>query len=290
MRLQLTTTSFSYYSLNRTFALARQVGVDSIELALTARVMRSGAEPVCAVATKHGLRIRSVLLSAPSTFPPERTALTAGARFVRELPDCEAIVLPQAPRGTPLGSHLRAIHAYREAFGTAARHLALENPTPTKRETTAGALDHFAQFRRVAEEWDLNFTYDLSAGAEQRWVITEPLIAMGQRLRNVHFSDFRVSTDLLAPRDGYGHLLPGTGMLPLRAFLRALARREYRGLLTLDVHPKALGAWWPPTAKNRLAAAAAYCRTAYAEGLAPAPPPPRVARVEEPAEAENESL
>lgn len=290
MRLQLTTASFSFYSLNRTFALARQVGVDSIELALTARVMRAGIEPVRAVAARHDMRIRSVLLGAPPTFPPERSALTADARFVRELPDCETVILPQAPAGAPVVSHLRAIHAYREAFGTAARHLAMENPAPARRESAIGALDHFAQFRRVAEEWDLNFTYDVSAGAEQRWVITEPLVAMGQRLRNVHFSDFRVSTELLAQRDGYGRLLPGAGMLPLRAFLRALARREYGGLLTLDVHPKALGAWWPPTVKNRLAAAVAYCRTAYAEGPAPAPAPPRVARIEEPAEAENESL
>lgn len=290
MRLQLTTASFPYYSLNRTFGLARQVDVDSIELALTARVMRAGVEPVRAVAARHGVRIHSVLLSAPPTFPPERSALTADARFVRELPDCEAVILPQSPAGAPLGSHLRAIHAYREAFGTAARHLTLENPAPARRETTIGALDHFAQFRRVAEEWELNFTYDLSAGAEKRWVITEPLIAMGQRLRNIHFSDFRVSTELLAQRDGYGRLLPGMGMLPLRAFLRALARQEYGGLLTLDVHPKALGAWWPPRVKNRLAAAVTYCRTAFSEGSAPAPEPPRVARIEEPAEAENESL
>lgn len=290
MRLQLTTASFPYYSLDRTFALARQVGVDSIELALNARVMRAGIEQALAVSARHDLRVRSVLLRTPPTFPPERSALTADVRFVRKLPDCEALVLPPAPADASLGSHLRAIHAYREAFGTAARHLAMENPTPAKRENAVGALDHFAQFRRVAEEWDLNFTYDLSAGAEQRWVITEPLIAMGQRLRNVHFSDFRVSAELLTQRDGYGRLLPGAGMLPLRAFLRALARREYDGLLTLDVDPKTLGAWWPPTVKHRLAAAVTYCRTAYAEGSAPTLAPPRAARIEEPAEAENESL
>lgn len=289
MRLQITTASLPYYSLERALNLARRVGVESVELALTPRLLRAGADRAFTTAERHGVRIRSLLLPPPTSFPPERSSLTMVARFARELPHCEVFVLPPFPPATPLLARLGAIHSYREAFGSAARCFTIENAAPA-RDGEAGALDRFAQFRRVAEEWDLGFTYDLSAAAEQRWVITEPLGAMGKRLRNIHFSDFRALVAVHSSRAGRGQLLPTHGTLPLRAFLRALARREYGGLLTLDAHSSALRAWWPPVAKHRLAAAIAFCRTALSEGLPPAAPPLRSARIEERAEAENESI
>lgn len=287
MHVQLTTASFPYYSLDRVTSLARRIGVQSVELALTARMIRTGAERVSAIGAQHGVRFRTVLLPPPLTFPPERNALTTVERFVRELPDCEVIVLPAAPPSATLTSHLQAIHTYRESFGAAARHLAIENPTPAKHGSSVGPLDHFAQFRRVAEEWDLCFTYDISAGAAQQWVITEPLLAMGHRLRNIHFSDVRLPTEHLAVRESEERLLPTQGMLPLRAFLRALARKDYSSFLTLDAQPRALRAWWPPTMTDRLTQAVAFCRSAYGAGLSPAAPLLPPARVQEPAENES---
>jgi hypothetical protein len=51
-------------------------------------------------------------------------------------------------------------------------------------------------------------------------------------------------------------------VLPLRAFLRALRRREYTGLVTLQLREVGLRAWWPPALHGRLSTAVAFCREA----------------------------
>jgi sugar phosphate isomerase/epimerase len=136
----------------------------------------------------------------------------------------------------------------------------------------AGPLDRFPQLRRVVEEWDLGYTFDTSHAASAGWVITEPLPQMGARLRNVHLGDFRQRAaggvlesapylpDGVQPQQL--HRAPGTGVLPLRAFLRALRRREYAGLVTIDLRESGLRNWWSPARHRQLAAAVAFCRDA----------------------------
>jgi len=114
----------------------------------------------------------------------------------------------------------------------------------------------------------------VSHAASNGWVITEPLPQMGVRLRNVHLSDFRQAAMIGAgtppllpgpPHNAQLHRAPGEGVLPLRAFLRALQRREYDGLLTIDMHELGLRAWWPPTLYQRLSAAVTFCREALVQ-------------------------
>ena len=99
-----------------------------------------------------------------------------------------------------------------------------------------------------------------------------------------------IDSYLPEPPSRYLHQLPGDGILPLRAFLRVLCRRGYAGLVTLDLHPRALGAWWPPAARHNLAAALAFCRLVLRD-CTPSPPlhlERRGEASEAPAEAENE--
>ena len=135
----------------------------------------------------------------------------------------------------------------------------------------AGPLDAFPQLRRIVEEWDLGFTYDTSYAASAGWVITEPLPRMGQRLHNVLLGDFRQALPSgpqravpILPADVRAwqlHRVPGDGVLPLRAFLRLLLRRKYEGLVTLNLRPRGLAAWWPGAALEALAASVSFCRT-----------------------------
>lgn len=266
--LQITTASFPYYPLGPTLALARQVGADGVELALTPGLLRHGVERVQRLAAYHQIAVRSLDLGRLR----DGDDLAAVRRFVAGLPECRVAVLP-APRGERHGEGLAAYiarlrHAL-DALADADVALTVENAAPVGPDGEAGPLDRFPQLRRLVEEWDLGFTFDTSHAAARGWVITEPLPLMGRRLHNVHLGDFRLApatghADLLpdAGAASRGHQLPGQGHLPLRAFLRALCRREYRGLLTLDLHPAHLRAWWPLTARKRLAAALAFCRDA----------------------------
>lgn len=293
MDLQLTTASFPYYPLGPTLALARQVGADGVELALTPGLLRHGVERVQRLMAYHQMPVRSVDLGRLR----DGDDLAGLGRFVAGLSECRVAVLP-APRGERHGEGLAAYIA-RLRHGLAALAdsdvaLTIENAAPAGPDGEAGPLDRFPQLRRLVEEWDLGFTFDTSHAAARGWVITEPLPLMGGRLHNVHLGDFRPApspgrADLL-PETGAanrGHLIPGQGILPLRAFLRALCRREYRGLLTLDLHPSHLRAWWPPAARKRLAAALTFCRDATRD-CRPRGAFTLEARSEAPAEAEND--
>lgn len=297
MELQFTTSCLPYYHLGHCFAAARKVGADSLELALTPNLLRQGAGRVLGLIERHDVTVRSLSLGWVARTPPSRDEIAAIARFATALPDCRVLVLPVpvAAAGNGLGGYLGLLNAFRETLTDRRLTLTVENARPDAGDGGDGPLDRFPQLRRFVEEWDLGFTFDTSHAAGQGWVITEPLPQLGKRLHNVHLSDFRVeqrqSGAALLPgpaRDQRPHLPPGDGVLPLRAFLRALCRQEYRGLLTLDLRGDALRAWWPPTAHARLAEALAFCRATIREYSAP---PPRLPRrfIEAPAEAEAEN-
>jgi sugar phosphate isomerase/epimerase len=67
------------------------------------------------------------------------------------------------------------------------------------------------------------------------------------------------------------HRPPGDGVLPLRAFLRALRRRGYAGLITLNLRADGLRAWWLPALRAQVAAAVGFCQVALHDQRAPQP-------------------
>lgn len=298
MELQFSTACLPYHPLDRRFALARALGVDGLELALTPTILWRGADHVLRLIERHRIAVRSVQIAPSERGLPERAEVQAVARFAAALPDCRVLVLP-APRGVErggMGAYRELLRAYLALLAGREIALTIENPAPA-RGATPGPLARFPHLRRLVEEWDLGFTFNTSYAAGHGWVITEPLPQMGARLRNVHLSDFRPplrAEAVLSPGPAGDHVqgrhtqqLPGQGILPLHAFLRALCRREYAGLLTLDVQPRSLRAWWPPTARGRLAEALAFCRAttrkraaSWLDAVEP--------EVGTPAEAENE--
>ena len=275
MDLQFSTACLPYYPLSHSFATARALGLQSLELSLSPAILRQGAERVRRLSEGHAVVVRSIHVGGADRAPGGRDESRAVARFAAALPGCRVVVLP-APRGgghtsanTGLGAYLELLRTYTDALAGQPVTLTIENPAPPREDERAGPLDRFAQLRRLVEEWDLGFTFDTSHAAGHGWVITEPLPQMGARLCNVHLSDFRPqaphgATELLPgrARDGRTHQLPGEGILPLRAFLRTLARREYGGLLTLELQGRSLHAWWPPSARTRLAETVAFCHAA----------------------------
>lgn len=297
MDLQFSTACLPHYPLGYSFATARALGLDSLELALTPTILRGGPGRVTDLAERHAVAVRSVLLPPGGRDAPGRDEVREIVGFAAALPGCRVLVLP-APHSdggaAPLGAFVSFLQTMTDTLAAGGPALTIENPPPPAAGNVAGPLDRFSQLRRLVEEWDLGFTFDTSHAAGHGWVITEPLSRMGARLRNVHLSDFRPGPggrlELLPDRTRpqHAHGLPGTGVLPLHAFLRALARQGYAGLLTLDLHGGSVGAWWPPIARRRLAGALAFCRAATREDGTPRADILRRA-VETPAEAEAEN-
>ncbi len=299
MDLQISTACLPY-PLGWTFATARAIGVEGIEISLTPALLRKGAGHVLRLSEGYGIPVRSLAIDWAGRPPPGRVEIGEIGRFAAALPQCRVLVVP-APRpgGRALstggiGSYLQLLRSLSDVLPSGRVAVTLENPPGVRADGRVGPLDRFPQLRRLVEEWDLGFTFNTSYAGSSGWVITEPLPQMGGRLRNVHLGDFRppaAGGALELPpggvRDEHLRRLPGDGILPLRALLRALCRRRYTGLLTLDVHPRHLRAWWPPAARGRLAAAVAFCRSA-ARDSGPQRPDATERAVEAPAEAENE--
>ena len=293
MDLQYSTAALAHLPVSRSFTFARELGLTGIEVALTPLLYNRGPARLCRFAERTGVAVRSLDLSGLDDMALDQALITGFAAFVAALPECRVVVLP-TPRATSgLNDYLTTLQRYTDELGD---HAAVTIVNAPGNATAQGPLDRFPQLRRIVEEWELGYTFDTSHAASSGWVITEPLPQMGVRLRNVHLSDFRQATasgtgspPLLPgpPRDAQLRRAPGEGVLPLRAFLRALQRRDYDGLLTLDLRAVGLRAWWPPALHQRLSAAVTFCREAlvrYEPHRGEHPHQPH----QTPAEAENE--
>lgn len=302
MHLQFSTACLPHAPLRTSFAAAQALRLDGIELALTPLILRRGPERIARLAAEHGLVVRSLDLSPLAELALEGSLVPRLAAFATALPECGVVAL-SAPRDWGLlpgglNGFLALLGTYGKAFGDRATLTLINAHGGT--DAAPGPLDRFPQLRRVVEEWDLGYTFDTSHAASAGWVITEPLPQMGARLRNVHLNDFRQPTPQqdwqaapLLPsgvRPWQLGRAPGEGVLPLRAFLRALRRREYDGLVTLRLHEVGVRAWWPPSLTGRLVAATGFCRAALDTYHPRQPGSPRRPheRPEQSAETENE--
>jgi sugar phosphate isomerase/epimerase len=295
MHLQFSTACLPRFPLRSSFATTRALGLDGVQIALTPALYRRGPERLAREAERHGVVVRSLDLGTLGAPGAGREAVAGVAAFATAVPECRVVALP-APHGYGqfpggLNGYLDLVRAYDEALGEHATVTIVNSPGGGS--GAPGPLDRFPQLRRIVEEWDLGYTFDTSHAASAGWVITEPLPQMGARLRNIHLGDFRQRPaygtqepapflpDAVQPRQL--HRAPGTGVLPLRAFLRALRRREYTGLVTLDLRESGPRGWWPPGHLGRLVAAVAFCRAALDSYQ-----PRRAGRPQSPVEVEND--
>lgn len=294
MDLQYSTAALAHLPVSRSFTFARELGLTGIEVALTPLLYNRGPARLCRFAERTGVAVRSLDLSSLGDMARDQALIAGFAAFATALPECRVVVVPTPRATSSLSEYLTTLQRYSEELGD---HAAVTIVNAPGNATEKGPLDRFPQLRRIVEEWELGYTFDTSHAASNGWVITEPLPQMGVRLRNVHLSDFRQAPangtgtppPLLpgTPREAQLRRAPGEGVLPLRAFLRALQRRDYDGLLTLDLREVGVRAWWPPALHRRLSAAVTFCRETlvnYEPQRGEPPHPPH----QTPAEAENE--
>jgi sugar phosphate isomerase/epimerase len=187
------------------------------------------------------------------------------------LPGCDVIVLHPpltGPSPSPaLNRWLDAISVERELVNPALR-LAIENRAENHDGVSPQLLDDFERMRAIAGEWDLHLTLDLAHAASTGHDLLQAIDMLAPRLVNVHLSDAVARQYRGGLRNGLlrDHQVPGSGLLPVEAVLDKLVDVGYKGLVTIELSPVSLHAWWPTTAKRLLAHSVAVVHSAIATG------------------------
>jgi len=268
LKVSLSTATLSIYPLSRTFALAKELGFDGVELVVSLEVLLRGPAYTKELSRRYGLPILSLhpaLFRFPGWATMEERWRNSLA-LARQL-GCPVMVF-HAPRHS-LARGCSVLDGLLSSGLDEAPRIALENlpwfsnsglevlGTPT-------AEEYIYQFRDFARERGLGVTLDTSHASVGGGDILSAYEALRPEVTNVHFSDMTgrwpnpwsswMHTLLVQ------HQLPGKGKLPLRELLRRLRRDGYNGLITLEIGPLALGIWNPKGVKEGLRRSLAFCR------------------------------
>lgn len=261
MRIALSTASLYLYPLRHIFSVAKDAGFEGLELALSPEVAIRGCGYLRGLSQEYGL---PVLALHPPMIPvpgrKEHHSLLPRMRKLGRGLGCEFIVI-HAPKALNLTEGFG--RQYSEAVQTCVKELrhssprlSVENQAVFRPGDRRYVLSEPASLRRFADEHDLALTLDTAHAASFPYDLLEAYEVFRSRLGNVHLSDFRswLSIPPWFNLHSYfkHHQLPGDGDLPLIELLQRLRADSYRGLVTLEVSPTALRAWWPPRAKEEL--------------------------------------
>ncbi|MGA7670288.1 MAG: sugar phosphate isomerase/epimerase [Nitrolancea sp.] len=269
MKLIVSTGAFPGFSVESSMSLARDAGADGVELMLTPRSSHVDPEYVCRLEDHYEVPVRSVhtILRLRSA-SPELLArdIIDSARFASRFPRCKALVV-HTPQVQSL--HDPDARVWFDAVNTAVDisqrgrfEIAIENSGRGTSKTPTWAFDHPHRLLWLTEEWDLKITYDTAHAASRNWDLLESLKSFLPRIANIHLSDVaeRQSRFGLWNAMLRDHQLPGHGMLPLDDLLLKLAQTQYDGLVTLELSPVAVQAWWRPSSLKRITEAVERCR------------------------------
>jgi sugar phosphate isomerase/epimerase len=267
MRISFSTGIYYHLPLAYSLSLARDLGFDGVEWVVHPGYLFGGLEPVRQAFQASGVRPLSI---HPPFYPfpgwPRRSSritarLGALARhlhagvFVVHAPLVSHLQTPRAE------DYAAAIDLGRLAGGSRVTPTIESSQYHGRRQTYFDSLKHLLDF---CDAHDCGITFDTChAGANGQDLLAcyetvKPL------LRNVHLSDVR-----WVRGRPHTHVLPGEGALPLAAFLAALARDGYAGLVTLESHPSRTGMHSRRAAARRLGEALAFVRRAIEPEAAP---------------------
>ncbi len=278
MKLLLSTGAFPGFSVESSLSLAHDAGADGVELMLTPRSGHLDPEYVRRLEERFEIPVRSVhtvLRLRRASADVLARDIIESARFASRFPRCSALVV-HTPEVQSL--HDPAARIWFDAVNTAVDisqrsgfAVAIENSGRSSQKTPTWAFDHPHRLLWLTEEWDLQITYDTAHAASRNWELLDTLRAFLPRIANIHLSDVadRQSRFGLWNAMRRDHQLPGHGILPLDDVLLRLAQTQYEGLVTLELSPVAVHAWWRPSSLKRISDAMTRCRTSMRQVQSP---------------------
>lgn len=261
MKTSLSTASLYFYPLRHIFSLAKEVGFEGLELVLNPEVLARGSGYLRELSRKYRLPVFS--LHPPMIRLPRWThdheLLPTLSRMGREL-DCQFIII-HAPKALNLSEGLgrqysEAVEACVERLSGSAPKLSLENQAVFRATDRQYILSTPTNLRHFADRYDVGLTLDTAHAASFPYDPLEAYEVFRGRLDNIHLSDFRSGLSIPHWFNMHSyfkhHQIPGEGDLPLWELVRRLQADSYQGLVTLEISPVALRAWWPPRARDNL--------------------------------------
>lgn len=256
LKIALSGASLYLYPLRYTFRLAKELGFSGLELAMGPEVRWRGGRYVRELSRKYDLPVYGLhppMFSGPQGLNLQEL-LPRMVHLGREM-GCRMLVI-HAPKVTTLeGGGLQGLEAILEARREGLL-LSLENLALFGEEDRGYLLGDLHELRDFAEKHDLHLTLDTAHAGTFGYDLIEAYEILRPRLVNIHLSDLRHKK----PMGGWSyfqtffqhHQMPGEGYLPLGELLRCLKRDGYRGPVTVEISPFALGAWWPERVKRNL--------------------------------------
>ena len=265
-RVSFSTGTFYHRSPRYSFDLAHDLGFDGVELVVGPNLVRDGGDATLADSQATGVPVLSV---HPPFFPIPGWSRAPADAIPRLVAGAESLGAELCVVHTPAIAQASSPRFYEFAAAVRAGaksdvvNLTIES-SQVNRNARRHVLDDLAEMMKFAVDAGCGVTLDTShVGANGQDLLTCYEIVR-PALRNVHLSD--IAWRGSRPRT---HLQPGQGMLALRPFLAALARDQYRGLITLEIHPRETGLWSRGRAVNVLRSALAFVRSAL-DGAMPA--------------------
>ena len=224
------------------FAAAR-LGITSVELMLQtaseydpAFIARVAANAHAAGVTVHSLHSMSHL--HPLLDPYPRRAADARALFQHAIEATAALGAEVLVWHGPLRKDVATddgwerfialTHELAKACGAAGITLAIENVSRGALAQVRHVVKFATRLGEIGTQREIGFVFDPFQAAEAGANPFMMLAAMGNRIVNVHISDYRTSDPSAR------HLLPGDGTLPWSALLRAVAGSGYAGPLMIE--------------------------------------------------------
>ncbi len=269
MRFSLSTGTLYPYPLRQVFRWARQAGFDGVELVVNPEVAVRGGEAVRRLAQAEGVALFSV---HPTVVPfpgwRERDGGIARAIPLAHEAGIDMVIM-HTPRSESLdeGEGLvfrQRIERWQSQLAGGRLRLAVENKAIRAEAHRHYALTPLDRLRAFADRHDLDLVLDTAHAGTAGEDLLGACRLCGDRLVNVHLSDLGghvpLATLPLVHRLFGEHRFPGVGDLPLAALLQALGSSGYAGLVTLEVNPWSVRAWWPPAVRRYLAQACRWMR------------------------------
>lgn len=242
------TGSLYPFGIERVFAWISEAGYDGAEVMMDERWDTHQADYLRELSSRHGVRIMALhppIFQGAWRLPPGETLVRA-ARLAKSLEIPTVVAHPPRPGKLREWSEGPLREAREHGVAVAVENMPKSGPRGFLGLGSSYLPDHLDGMGDT--------TLDTSHVAASRLDLMGVYSALAKRLRHVHLSDSDLS-------GGDQHRLPGKGRLPLRPFLAALARDEYRGAVSLELKPFQSGAPHPEKILERMREARAFIRS-----------------------------
>lgn len=266
LKVSISTGCLYFYPLHWAFDVMGEAGFDGFELALGPEAVLRGPATMRELVRTHDLHVLSV---HPPLLPlPGWSSFADTAKIVNFAARAGASVVVQHTPNTEDWASSEGV-AWRRAMDEARRcgekqgvKLALENRAIFQDHHRHYALADPESLYRFAEKHDFFLTLDTSHAASWPWDVIEVYDLFCERLVNLHLSDLRPLPAWLDQPALHSyikhHQLLGAGDLPLRDLIARVQADSYAGLVTLELSPIALQAWWPSRLRDNLESSASF--------------------------------